>query len=133
MKVSVKQYANILFDLTQNKSESEIDKVIVRFVAQMKKTGDLKKSCDIIRQFGIVYNKRHNIIEAIITSARQLNINEQDKIKVFIAKRYNVTDVSMKYIIDNKIKGGIIIRVDDEVFDGSVSGRMKILSRNLKV
>jgi F-type H+-transporting ATPase subunit delta len=133
MKVSAKQYANTLFELTKDKSELEIDKIIVQFVAQMKKMGDLKKSRDIIGQFDTVYNEKHNIIEAVVTSARQLSMNEQEKVKAFITKYYNATEVSMKYIIDNKIKGGIIIKVGDEILDGSVLGRIKVLNNNLKV
>jgi F-type H+-transporting ATPase subunit delta len=133
MKVSAKQYANTLFELTKDKSELEIDKIIVQFVAQMKKMGDLKKSRDIIGQFDTVYNEKHNIIEAVVTSARQLSMNEQKKVKAFITKYYNATEVSMKYIIDNKIKGGIIIKVGDEILDGSVLGRIKVLNNNLKV
>jgi len=133
MKVSAKQYANTLFELTKDKSELEIDKIIVQFVAQMKKMGDLKKSRDIIGQFDTVYNEKHNIIEAVVTSARQLSMNEQEKVKAFITKYYNATEVLTKYIIDNKIKGGIIIKVGDEILDGSVLGRIKVLNNNLKV
>ncbi len=133
MKVSAKQYANTLYSLTESKGEREIDQVIVKFVSYLKKTGNLKKSHDIVEQFNAVYNEQHNIIEATVTSARTLDINEQNKIKLFIGNHYGASDVIAQYVIDRKIKGGIIIKVGDEVLDGSIQQRINILNRNLKV
>lgn len=131
MKVSAKQYASTLYDLTNEKSDSEIDDVIVKLVAYMKKTGDMKKSQDVINQFGEIYNKKNNIVEANIISARELNTDEQKKARLFIKEKYKSDSVVMNNVIDENIKGGIIIRVGDEILDGSISGRINKLKLSL--
>ena len=132
MKVSAKQYASTLYDLTSEGSNSEIDDVIVKFVAYMKKTGDMKKSQDVVNQFGEIYNKKNNIIEAAVVSARELTDDEQKKIQSFIKEKYKADNVVMNNTINQDIKGGIIIKVGDEVLDGSVAGRLNKLKLSLK-
>jgi len=131
MKVSAKQYASTLYDLTNEKSDSEIDDVIVKLVAYMKKTGDMKKSQDAISQFGDIYNEKHNVSEASVISARILTDEEQLKIQSFIKEKYKSDSVVMNNMVDESIKGGIIIRVGDEILDGSISGRINKLKLSL--
>ena len=132
MKVSVKQYAQTLFELTIDKSNAEVDGIIVRFVVFMKKMGDLKKSRDVITQFNNIYNAKNNIVEAVVTSVRMLDSNIQEDVQSFVRKEYGATSVILNNIIDTEIKGGIIVRVGDEVLDGSISGRLKQLKKGLK-
>ncbi|XLQ19848.1 MAG: ATP synthase F1 subunit delta [Candidatus Moraniibacteriota bacterium] len=132
MKVSAKQYANTLYELTDNKSDSEINDVIVQFVEYMKKTGDLKKSQDVVNKFGDIYNDENNIIEATVVSARELTAQEQSKIQSFIKEKYSSDSVVINSVVDKEIKGGIIIKIKDEVLDGSVLGRLRKLKISLK-
>lgn len=132
MKVSAKQYASTLYELTNGKNNSEIDDIIIKFVAYMKKTGDMKKSQDVVNQFGNIYNQKNNIIEASVMSARKLTNNEQIKIQSFIKDKYKADNVIMNNTVRKDIKGGIIIKVGDEVLDGSVAGRLNKLKMSLK-
>ncbi len=132
MKVSAKQYASTLYELTSKKSDSEIDDVIVKFVAYMKKTGDMKKSQDVVNQFEKIYNEKNNIIEASVTSSRILTDNEKMKIQAFIKEKYKANNVIMNNTVKKDIKGGIIVKVGDEILDGSVAGRLNKLKMSLK-
>ncbi len=132
MKVSAKQYANTLYELTENKNDSEVNNIIVKFVSYVKRSGDFKKTNDIVSQFSNVYNDKNGIIEAIVTSTRQLTSEEWNEIQSFIKNKYSAKSVIINKIVDKKIKGGIIIKVNDEVLDGSVRGRLKLLKRSLK-
>jgi len=132
MKVSVKQYAQTLFELTIDRNNVEVDGIIVRFVAFMKKMGDLKKSRDVITQFNDIYNAKNNIVEVVVTSVRMLDSNTQENVQSFVRKEYGATSVILNNIIDTEIKGGIIVRVGDEVLDGSIRGRLKQLKNGLK-
>jgi F-type H+-transporting ATPase subunit delta len=132
MKVSAKQYAQTLFELTVDKSDADVDDVVVRFVAFMKKMGDRKKSRDVINQFNNIHNAKNNVVEAVVTSARTLDGNVQENVQSFVRKEYGATSVILNNVIDKDIKGGIVVRVGDEVLDGSVSGRLKQLKNGLK-
>lgn len=132
MKVSVKQYAQTLFELTADKNNTEVDSVVVRFAAFMKKMGDMKKARDVISQFNDIHNEKNDVIVATVTSARELDRIAQEKVQSFVRKQYNAKSVILNNIVDKSIKGGIVVRVGDEVLDGSVSGRLRQLKNGLK-
>lgn len=131
MKVSTKQYAYALCELTEGQNESQTSEVIAKFVAQMKKNGDFKKAKEVVSQFENIYNEKNGIVRAVVTTTRELTDNEKNDVVEFIKKGYNATNVEMSCVIDKSIKGGIIIRVKDEILDGSVSGRLNKLKLSL--
>jgi F-type H+-transporting ATPase subunit delta len=54
-----------------------------------------------------------------------------EKVKEFVKKKYGAKEVEINIEIDEKIKGGIIIKVGDEILDGSVSSQLKRLKNIL--
>jgi F-type H+-transporting ATPase subunit delta len=52
-------------------------------------------------------------------------------VKEYIEKKFGAKEVRLKKIIDENIKGGIIIRARDEVMDGSIAGRVNELKKVL--
>lgn len=132
MKISTKQYAQTLFELTQEKSEIEVDGVIKRFAELLKKNKQLKRITDIIKKFSEIYNKENGIIEVEMATARELESEQTNKIKSFLKEKYSVKEVLLKSKIDEKTKGGIIIRVEDEILDGSISRQLRELEKMLK-
>ena len=125
MKVSAKQYAIALYELLTDKNESEISGVVKKFVDYVKKAGDAKNIQDIMKQFVKIYNENNNIVTAQVITAHELGREQQDKVNKFIASHYGAKKVELENIIDKKIKGGIIVKVDDEVLDGSVLSRLR--------
>jgi F-type H+-transporting ATPase subunit delta len=65
-----------------------------------------------------------------IVSARELAPNEIDSIVVRLARRYDTSfDVTQR--VDPSLLGGIRITIGDRRIDGSLSGRLEELSREL--
>jgi F-type H+-transporting ATPase subunit delta len=109
----------------------EISTVVERFVEVLKKDGQLKNSAKIIEKFSEIYNDKHGIVEAQIITRKKIEDSEKNKIEKFIKEKYSAKEVMMKNIVDESIKGGIIIKVGDEVIDASVEGQLKRLKREL--
>jgi F-type H+-transporting ATPase subunit delta len=128
MKISAKQYAHAIFELTDNENKKKIDPVIGKFVAQIKKNGHMKLSQEIIIQFKKIYDKTHNIVSATITTAFPLNTTQKKSVENFIAQEYDATGVTTTYCEDPNVKGGIVIRVGEEIIDASVDRRMKMIN-----
>lgn len=63
---------------------------------------------------------------AIVTSALPLTSQEQDAVKK------SVTAKELSFKVDPSILGGLVIRVDDKVLDGSVAGKLEGLRQTLK-
>jgi F-type H+-transporting ATPase subunit delta len=132
MRATAKQYAQTLFEITDGKQKAEIEKTVADFARYIYKERKLKLSGKIIESFEKIYNQKNGIIEAEVVTAEKLSEAIEKKVKDYIEKKYGAKKVVLKNIIDEKIKGGMIIRVGDEVVDGSIARKLgelrKILS-----
>ena len=129
MRANAKQYAQTLYDLTDGKSKPEIQKSVADFARYIYKERKLKLSGKIIEQFEKIYNQENSIVEAEVVTAEKLSAETEKKIKSYIEKKYHAKKVVLRNTIDPKIKGGMIIRVGDEVVDGSIRGRLDDLKK----
>ena len=131
MKVSTIQYARTLLELTENKSQEEILVVVKKFAEILKENGQIKNTARIMEKYAELYNAAHGIVVAEVVTGSDMGQETSDKVRKFIAEKYNVKDVEMNVVVDEKIQGGIIIKVGDEILDGSVSGQLKKLKNIL--
>ena len=131
MKVTVTQYAKTLHELVKDKSQKEIPEIVSGFVKILAKNNQIKNNGKIIDKFSAIHNQENGIIETEVVSREALSsglINKLHKLK----KKYQAKEVVLKNVIDKKIKGGIVIRVGDEVIDGSVDRQLQNLKNNLR-
>ena len=128
MKISAKQYANALYELTLNKSESDIDVVIDKFSKELVRNNQLRLISKVIEKFEQIYNEKNGIVNVEITSARDLGEAQLDDVKEFLKEKYKAKNIVLETKINKDIKGGVIIRVGDEVVDASISGKLKKLN-----
>jgi len=129
MKVLSKQYAQTLYELTQGKSEDEINGVVKKFAELLKRNRQLNLLSDIAKRFSETWNENNEVIEAEAISREELGKDLRVKIKKFVKNKYQAREVILKNKTDKKIKGGIIVRVGDEILDGSVSRRLTELRK----
>lgn len=133
MKISVNQYAKSLFELTAGKSEREINSAVLNFIKFLQKNRQMKLAGKIIEKFGEIYNKRNGIAEADVITAQKLESHQVHKIESYIKEKYDAKETVIKNIVDENIKGGMIIKVGDEVADGSVRGQLERLRKCLEL
>lgn len=127
MKVTTAQYAKILLELTENKTEKEISSVVLRFAEILKRDGQMKNAGKIVEKFSEIYNAKHGIVEAAIVTRQKIERQDVDRIEKFIKEKYGAKEVVINNVVDKNIKGGIIVKVGDEILDGSVSSQLKRL------
>ena len=133
MKISIKQYAQVLYELTLNKSEVEVNVVIERFVKELIKNNQIKSAPKIIEKFEEIYNQKNKIVVASVTSANKLESDYLERIEKYLMDRYEAKEVVLDNKVSPEIKGGIILRIGDEIIDGSVSNRLRSLKTKLTV
>lgn len=131
MKISTKQYAQALYELTLGKSESEVGIVVEKFVKELAKNNQTKSATKIIDNFNNIYNRENGIIEAEIESREQLQTEVLEKIEKYLIKKYNAKQIILNKKINPEIKGGVIIKAGDEITDLSVAGSLNRLRREL--
>lgn len=131
MKITSTQYARVLHEITKNKSQKDIDGAIYSFAEILNRNNQLKLKKDIAAKFNEVYNKENGIIEAEITSREKLSEDLRKYVSKYVSTRYNAKEVILSEKVDDSIKGGIIIRIGDEVMDASVEKQLADLEKVL--
>jgi len=131
MKISTKQYAQVLYDLTLGKSEAEVNIVVEKFIKELGRGNQIKSASKIIEKFEKIYNKNNGIIEASVTSAEKLDKSQMEKIEKYLLDKYKAKQVILNNDVKSEIKGGIILRVEDEILDGSILNQLRSLNSKL--
>jgi len=132
MKITATQYAKTLFELTAEKSSKEIDVIVANFIKLLNQKRQLKLAGKVIAKFNEIWNEKNGIVEAEVTSARKLESSQVHKVESFIKEKYSAEKIIINNKIDLNIKGGIVIKVGDEVLDGSLSCQLQRLRSSLE-
>ncbi len=125
MRVTSAQYAKSLYEVTADKSHGEVDVLVSNFVKVLAKNGQMKMKNEILRKFETVFNLKNGIVMAEVKSREKLSAEMIEKLTGFIKDKYKAEKVVIENRVDEKIQGGVIVKVGDEIFDASVSGQLK--------
>jgi F-type H+-transporting ATPase subunit delta len=68
--------------------------------------------------------RRHVVVE----SATDLDTASRDRVSAGLAAKYG-TDLTYEFRVNSDLLGGLKVRVGNDVFDGSVKGRLDRLSQ----
>jgi len=131
MKITAQQYAKALYELTADKKHREIDGVVAGFLKELDKNGQLRLANDVIKKFREIYNAEHGIVEAEVITKEKISESLEKKIKQYVSEKYSAKEIVLHNKIDENVKGGIVIRVGDEVMDGSISRQLDELKKSL--
>jgi F-type H+-transporting ATPase subunit delta len=85
---------------------------------------------DITRYFLDLYKREKGIKTALLTSAVPLDNAARQQLVDLIKKTYG-KEVEMSELVEEKIVGGFILRLDDQQYDASVSTLLKKLKQEL--
>lgn len=132
MKITVNQYAKSLYATTVDKSQKEIGEAVSNLIKILAKNKQIKLFSKIAKKFGEIWNQEKGIVEAEVTSREELHTELRNKVNKYVKEKYQAKEVVLHNIVDEKIQGGIIIRVGDEVLDGSVVRQLQELKSSLE-
>ena len=125
-KTSNKQYAEALYEVTLNLKGSDLNNAIKSFAEILVRDHKLKQAGNIIIEFEKFTKKQEGVVEIEITSARELDSKTVDQIKqVFGEKAEAITKV------DENLIGGVKVRLEDKILDGSIKTQLKSLKQQL--
>jgi len=132
MKITPSQYAKSLYELSAGKTNREIDGIVSNFFNVLVKNGQVKLVSKIIQKFNEIWNENEGIVEAEVITRNKIQDTITKQIEKFVKDKYKAEKVVINNKIDAKIKGGIIIKVKDEILDGSISGQLNNLKKQLE-
>lgn len=131
MKITTNQYAKSLYEATAKKTEQEVDGVVKNFLQLVIKNRQKKMLPKIMEKFSEMWNKNNATADAEVTSRFELDREQLSRIEKFIKEKYAVQNVNLKKSLDEKVMGGVIVKVGSEITDISLAGRLTNLKNRL--
>jgi len=107
-----------------------VSKITLSFLSLLAKKQRIKLIENITYEYENLFNLLNNRINIDITSAIELDENVKNNIIEKINQFSKKTSIP-NYKIDNKIKAGIKIQVEDWVYDATLENRMEALYKRL--
>ncbi|MFD1471499.1 ATP synthase F1 subunit delta [Companilactobacillus mishanensis] len=100
--------------------KSQFGPLMQDFLSMLFERNRLDCVDEIADAFIAKYDEDNGIVEVSVTSTIALDSEQEDKLKDVVKKRFSVKEVNLTKIVDPSIIGGVIIRVGDQVIDGSI-------------
>ncbi|MCP8617443.1 F0F1 ATP synthase subunit delta [Salirhabdus salicampi] len=84
-----------------------------------------------IDRFVEMTNEARGIAEADVYTARELKEEEASALQEVFAKKLNKKSLRIRTVIDPTLLGGVKLKIGNRIYDGSVSGKLARIERNL--
>ncbi|MFZ3589057.1 F0F1 ATP synthase subunit delta [Bacillus sp. DJP31] len=85
----------------------------------------------IVDFFTEAANDARGIAEATVYSVRELTIDEKNALSQAFAKKVGKSTLRIQNIVDKSLIGGVKLRIGNRIYDGSVSGKLARIEREL--
>ncbi|OGE87645.1 MAG: ATP synthase F1 subunit delta [Candidatus Doudnabacteria bacterium RIFCSPLOWO2_02_FULL_49_13] len=130
MKYTPKQYAKALMDAIQETNPKDQEKVLDNFVKLLVENNDLRLFDQIAGEFHKLDLGRQGIRQAEVKSTHPLTKDNEKAILEELNKLAK-TKIELKTEIDERLIGGVVIQMDDQLIDASVKNQLEQLRNNL--
>ncbi|GEM_PF-337619 len=133
MKATSEQYAKLLHEAFKTSSENERKALIKGIATLIKQNGATAKMADIEARYQIIKKRESGKLEGVICSAWKLEEKELKEIQQAIAVKKDVSKklINLKNEIDDNLKGGFIVKFENEIYDGSLDSRINRVKKAL--
>ncbi|OKO96682.1 ATP synthase delta chain [Geobacillus proteiniphilus] len=86
---------------------------------------------ELAEQFLTLANDARGIAKAVAYSARPLTDEERQALSDVFAKKVGKQTLHIENIVDPELIGGVKLRIGNRIYDGSVSGQLERIRRQL--
>lgn len=121
-----KQYGKILYESTKELKGADLESVIKNFISFLREEQMISKATYIMREFETYAKKQEGIEQIEIVSVRLLS---ETQIKE-ISKHFG-SQVEASVTMDPSLIGGIKVKTENTILDGSIKGQLEKLKQQL--
>ncbi|EKD32957.1 MAG: hypothetical protein ACD_76C00107G0004 [uncultured bacterium] len=125
MKLKTKQTARLLYELTNNKTENEIDNAMQAFVEYLASEQMLSSWGEIILMFDEMWKKEHGAAVIEVMSSEPLSQKLAKQIQSI------APSATLYQKVDKSLIGGVSIRIDDRIYDGTARSQLNLLQESM--
>ncbi|MFH1404874.1 MAG: F0F1 ATP synthase subunit delta [Patescibacteria group bacterium] len=120
-----KQLARNLVELVSQNKGKELEEAIKEIVSFFASKNQLFRMRMALREFDNAWKEKFGAANIIVETAHELSKALKDDLEEY------AKGASLKEKINKDLIGGAKIRVDDEIIDGSILGKIESLKTNL--
>lgn len=114
----------------QDLLKGQLNDPAIRFLDLLAKNGRLDVLPDVSELYQDLQNEAQDITAAEVTSSHPLSDDVVEKLRASLVQKYS-GQIELTQNIDPGLIGGAVVRVGDEVTDGSVRGKLNQLKQTL--
>ncbi len=118
-------------DILKNAFETEVPEFVMSFLCILCEHEEINLLRSSVEEYRDMYLKKHNISEAVVTSAAELT-SEQKKMIWTALERKLGRNLYIEYRVDASLIGGVAVEVDGVKYDGSLERRMKSIKKEMQ-
>lgn len=130
-KISTKNIALSIYEITKDKSGQDLEDVLIKIVKFLDKKRLFSKASDILKKLEELINKEEGIVGVRITYKQKPDKSISEKLEELLKKKYSANKLEIIENENKKILGGIKIEVEDEVIDLTLKNKMNQLQNYL--
>jgi len=109
---------------------SDVTPPVAAFLQTLVGEGDTHQLDSIINEFETLMARRSRYLLAHVRSAVALTADERRQLEQQLARRFG-DEIAVEYEVDPSLIGGVVVRVGDQVIDGSLAGKLAVLREQL--
>ena len=106
---------------------SDITERLLRLLAERRRLDIIKP---LEEKLTSLLRARKNIVSAKLTSSKELTANEIADIKARLTEHLG-KKLELEVVIDKSLLGGVVLRLGDQVIDGSLKGKLATVEKEL--
>lgn len=122
-KISPKKYAALLYELTVGKKPPAFEIIVKKLLNLLKKNNQFKLCPQIIAEFEKLWNAQKGIAKINFVTARKIDGDSLSKIMKELENKLD-KNIEITADVNPDLIGGVILRYDDKLIDGSVKKQL---------
>lgn len=129
-RLTPKQYAIALYELTRGLSHAEIDAVVKKFMKMVADRNQASLAERIILEYHRQALSHEGVIEGDLTTAKAVPDVERKEIELALGKMLKKT-VHLNDRVDAQLIGGLVVSFPDLLIDASLRNQLSALKHSL--
>jgi len=117
-------------DLLLKTFGGKVDELTERLLRLLADRRRLEVLPDLEKPFAELLRRRKNIVSAQLTCSQKLSDKEVADIKARLSEHLG-KKLELDVEVDESLIGGLVLRLGDQVIDGSIKGRLSIIEKTL--
>ena len=103
---------------------NQLERHTISFVKLLIDKSRIKRLNGIVKEYAELADAIRSCVNVEVTTAVDIDKEQLSRIGQKYKEQYKGKEVKVKHIIDPSIIGGVIVKIGDEMVDGSIKGKL---------